>query len=517
MPKQSKPKAASRSHRNESWAFVRVSSREQQQEGFSLEVQEDSIRAAANREGTSIDRVFRVAETATTAEARTAFKAMVQEAKKSARSGILDAIYFDRVDRALRNYEDLATTEQLDKEFGIRVRIVTPDIDTSTPQGSLMLGIMASVAKYETEARRENIRSSQRKRVEHGLFPGHASYGYENYGESQRRLIRVQLEEAANVRLIFELYETGKFTVRSLIGELWRRSVRYTQRTPRFGHSKLHRILTDRSYLGEVFYRGEWHPGTQPPLVELRSFERVQRLLGNRVYHHHETTYGHKLITCGHCGLNIVGEPKRKTLADGSEREYVYYRCTAVASKSHPTVRLTERELDRQVTAIFDSLHVGDAEVIGWFRETLQDLAGDRESRQRHQRRTLERQLSRLDEKKSGLVRLHLDGRIDEDQYDRLQEELRAEERVALQRLEELSHQGFEDADLVVATFELSQALAQRWDAADVAARRQLLQILASNWLLEGRTLVPDLRKPFDLLSSGLMTAGVGNGRGERI
>ena len=114
-------------------------------------------------------------------------------------------------------------------------------------------------------------------------------------------------------------------------------------------------------------------------------------------------------------------------------------------------------------------------------------------------------------------MRLRLDGRIDDGQYDQLQEELRAEEQATVARLEELTHQGSEDADLVVATFELSQALAERRDAADVAARRQLLQILASNWILEGRTLVPDLRTPFDILSNGLLTAEVGGGRGEKI
>lgn len=513
MPKVNKS-TASGSRTGESWAFVRVSTREQQQEGFSLEVQEESIRAAAKRDGTETHRVFRVAETASTAQARIAFKAMVQEAAKAARKGTLSTIYFDRVDRALRNFEDLATTEKLHREFGIRVRIVTPEIDTSTPHGSFLIGVMASIAKYETEARKETIRSSQRKRVEHGLFPGHAVHGFENYSEGKRRLIRLHPERSANVRLIFELFETGKFTVRSLIAELWKRGVRYTEASPRYSHSKLHRILTDRSYLGEVSYQGAWHPGTHPALVDKRTFDRVQRLLGNRVYLHHETTYGHKLITCGYCGRCIVGEPKERQLADGTTREYVYYCCSNYRTEGHPGIRLTEAQLNEQVASLFESLRVGDEELIGWFRETLRDLASDREADQRHQRRRLEAQLTRLDEKKAGLVRLHLDGRIDESQFLQLQDELREDERTALQRLEELCHRGSEDAELAVATFELSQRLTQRWDAADVASRRQILQILASNWVLEGRTLLPDLRKPFDLLSSGLIAAGVEDGSG---
>lgn len=193
----------SRGSGRECWAFVRVSSREQDQEGFSLKSQETRIRAAASRDGNSITRIIKAAETATTSEARAVFQQMVREAERAARSGQLEGLYFDRPDRAFRNFEDLATVEKLHKNSGIRVRFVTPDIDTSTAAGSLMLGVLASVAKFETSGRVDYVKACQRKRVESGLFVGHAPYGYENYRDGGRGLIRVHPEEAATVRLIF--------------------------------------------------------------------------------------------------------------------------------------------------------------------------------------------------------------------------------------------------------------------------------------------------------------------------
>jgi len=70
-------------------------------------------------------------------------------------------------------------------------------------------------------------------------------------------------------------------------------------------------------------------------------------------------------------------------------------------------------------------------------------------------------------------------------------------------RVEALGRQQSEQADLAVRVFELSQGLAERWDTADVAEKRRLLEIPRLNWTLDGASLVGDLRKPFAVLAAG--------------
>ena len=65
-------------------ALARVSSREQQREGFSLEVQEDALSGYARREGGEIVKLFRIAETATRPDERRTFKELLAYAKKNA-------------------------------------------------------------------------------------------------------------------------------------------------------------------------------------------------------------------------------------------------------------------------------------------------------------------------------------------------------------------------------------------------------------------------------------------------
>jgi len=71
-----------------------------------------------------------------------------------------------------------------------------------------------------------------------------------------------------------------------------------------------------------------------------------------------------------------------------------------------------------------------------------------------------------------------------------------------------------EQADLALRTFELSQSMTEKWLTADSAEKRKLVEIVVLNFSLEGESLVPTVRKPFDMLVEGLK---VPSSRGDRI
>lgn len=159
-------------------------------------------------------------------------------------------------------------------------------------------------------------------------------------------------------------------TLDLLTTALLKEGITYAPSKPEVGRSKLYTILTDRSYLGEIKHKGQWHPGTHEPLVDRATWDRVQFLLGQKIYRSHEMTYAGELIVCGHCGHPITGELKAKKTKSG-DREYVYFRCTKYHKGDHPRIRLTEAELDVQMLALFDKLRVEDDEFRNTFREEL--------------------------------------------------------------------------------------------------------------------------------------------------
>ena len=81
-------------------------------------------------------------------------------------------------------------------------------------------------------------------------------------------------------------------------------------------------------------------------------------------------------------------------------------------------------------------------------------------------------------------------------------------------QLDVLDRSHDETADLAMKVFELSQTLKQQWLTADYAAKRRLLEIVFLNCRLDDVTLVPTMRKPFDVLAEGLISE---KSRGERI
>ena len=80
--------------------------------------------------------------------------------------------------------------------------------------------------------------------------------------------------------------------------------------------------------------------------------------------------------------------------------------------------------------------------------------------------------------------------------------------------MEAASRSRHETIDLAICAFELSQDLQAKWFAADVAAKRRILEIVCLNWTLDGVTLVPQMRKPFDVVVEGLQKK---DSRGDRI
>jgi site-specific DNA recombinase len=68
-----------------------------------------------------------------------------------------------------------------------------------------------------------------------------------------------------------------------------------------------------------------------------------------------------------------------------------------------------------------------------------------------------------------------------------------------------------ENAALAPEVFELSQTLRQKWLTADYAEKRKILEIVWLNCSLVDATLVPVIRKPFDVLVEGLVSKESGS------
>jgi DNA invertase Pin-like site-specific DNA recombinase len=136
--------------------YARVSSA-----GQSLEVQEELLRAAG------CDKVFAEKQSGTSTRGREALAAALEFVREG------DTFVVARLDRLARSVVDLhQLIERLTaKGCGLRVT-QQAGIDTTTSAGKLTLAVLAAVAEFETEIRKERQRDGIAKAKERGVYTG---------------------------------------------------------------------------------------------------------------------------------------------------------------------------------------------------------------------------------------------------------------------------------------------------------------------------------------------------------
>jgi DNA invertase Pin-like site-specific DNA recombinase len=135
--------------------YARVSS-----VGQSLDVQLAALKEAGCEE------VFAEKESGTSAK-----RQALQDALKFARKG--DTLVVTRLDRLARSAGDLhAIVSQLSRE-GVGFRCLQQSgVDTTTSTGKLLLGMLAAIAEFETDIRRERQREGIERAKAAGAYKG---------------------------------------------------------------------------------------------------------------------------------------------------------------------------------------------------------------------------------------------------------------------------------------------------------------------------------------------------------
>ena len=478
---------------NQYVALARVSSREQEREGFSLDVQEDALHRYAQRNHGKIIKFYRIAETASKHTERKTFKELLAYCKKNAHK--LDGVLFYKVDRAARNLFDYVELERLEVEHHVPVVYVAQPTE-NTPAGRMQRRILANMASFYTEQQSLDVKEGHQRRVDSGLFPCKAPFGYKNIRIDGRSLVEVDDDAAQKVRRIYELYSRSGETLDGVSRKLKAQGIYYSSTQIEFTRSKIHKILRDRSYIGEIFYNGSWYEGKQQPIVDRALFERVQVALGVKTYQGHETVYGSGMVKCAHCGRPVVAEVKIKKTKSGN-KEYRYYRCSQYNKGDHPKIRISESKLDKQIIELFRQIKIDDPKIHDWIVKIIQLKTESMQSESEKQLDDIIQQHKLIARQRDRLLNMRIEGEIDREIFATKDQELRDKQAHFRMLIDSRDRNKSEYTEIVLKTFELSQELENKWENADVAEKRQ---ILCLNYSLSDVNLVMTIRKLFDIL-----------------
>jgi site-specific DNA recombinase len=354
--------------------YARVSSKEQEKEGYSIPAQLKLLKDYAATEGFTVAQEYVDVETAKLT-GRTAFGEMVAwlRAHPDVR-----AILVEKTDRLYRNLKDWVTIDELDAEIHFPKEGVVLSRESRSSE-KFMHGIKVLMAKNYIDNLSEEARKGQQEKAEQGIWPTKTPLGYLNVtGPDGRKVIAVDAKNAPFIAKIFELYATGQFALRELAKTMRSKGFVY----PRSGNpipvSTLQTILRNRLYTGWFEWNGTIYQGKHEPLVSVELWERVQGMLdGRSASKHRRMSHDFAfsgLIACAQCGCSVVGEIKKQ--------KYIYYHCTGYADKCRgepATCRrkyVREEVLEQQFTAMLGRLRF-DGEVLEWVRQALQASHAD--------------------------------------------------------------------------------------------------------------------------------------------
>jgi site-specific DNA recombinase len=303
-----------------------------------------------------------------------------------------------RVDRLSRSVRGLAQLlEQLD-EAGVLFRSASEPFDTSSSAGRMMVQMLGVFAEFERGTIVERVISGMERKAARGEWTGGAiPFGYRI--DCERRFLEPEPSEAPVVAEIFTRYAKRLEGSAALARWLSARGYRTRQRRPFHPHAVL-TILRNRAYLGEIFYRGHYHPALHPPLVEPDLFARAGEILAARgedvsLRRSNRADYlltG--LVRCARCGKRYIGASA--TSKAGRYRYYVCFSRQRFGRQTCDADSLPAEELEQAILAQLVSVLEQEPLVRQAITEAFAELDSERPKRQAELGR-VEAELRKLD------------------------------------------------------------------------------------------------------------------------
>ncbi len=478
--------------------YARVSSKEQEKEGFSIPAQLKLLREYAATQGLTVKVEYVDVETAKQT-GRSAFGEMVAYLKEHPDIRVM---LVEKTDRLYRNLKDWVTVDELEVEIHFPKEGVVLSRDSRSSE-KFMHGIKVLMAKNYIDNLSEEARKGMQEKAEQGIWPTKSPLGYRNVaGPDGKKIISIDPEVAPIVLKLFEWYATGKYALKEVAQKARDAGFIYRRTGASVPVSAVHSILRNRLYTGQFEWNGRLIQGRHQPLVSLELWERVQGVLDGRNVSKakrgkHDFAFA-GLIACAKCGCSVVGEVKKQ--------RYVYYHCTGYVDKCQGNPAYCRRKyvreevLEQKFTELLGRLRFDD-EVLEWVRESLHASNADERREHGEAIRRLQGEHKRLGDRINAMYLDKLDGRVDGAFFDKMSAQWRDEQNRCLREIvrHETAEQSYMDEGVQI--LELARNAQKLFKQQQPREKRRLLNFVLSNCSWEDGEVIASFRQPFDLLA----------------
>ncbi|MFC5703072.1 recombinase family protein [Cohnella faecalis] len=333
--------------------YIRVSTTEQAELGYSIVAQEQALRQYCEATNKVVYEVYcDRGITGTSIEKRFALKRLLNDAKK----GLFQEVLVWKVNRMARvNLDLLKIVDELSRhDVGFR-SITESHVDTTTKHGVFNLHMMGAFSELDRNTILENAQMGLKQRARTGKHNTRAPLGYQVAilslsGRKRNTRIEVVPEEAAIVRRIFEQFASGR-GLRSIANSLNRDGHR-TKKGNAFTICAVGDILDNAFYVGKIIYLKylDWNKkrrkgkntnpiiadGQHDPIISEELWDKVRFLRQQKSVVSEKRFHGDLLLTgllrCPVCGSAMTGSRTNNKDKHGNLITRFYYSCSKMRS-----------------------------------------------------------------------------------------------------------------------------------------------------------------------------------------
>ncbi|OGS07818.1 MAG: hypothetical protein A2270_01100 [Elusimicrobia bacterium RIFOXYA12_FULL_51_18] len=469
--------------------YVRVSSKEQAEEGYSIESQQQFLRQYALEKGLSIVKEFVESESAKV-KGRPIFNEMVSFIKRQKQ---VKTILCEKTDRLYRNFTDHVALD-IDQQ-GLTVILAkegeTLSKDSKSHQ-KLVHGLKVLLAKNYTDNLSEESIKGLLEKARQGEYPQQAPTGYINNTETKR--IEVDRARAPFVRKMFEYYSSGEHSLEKA-KELLRKEGLTSRTGKPLSKSQVDWMLKNPIYYGDFRWRGVLYKGIHEPIISKELFDRVQRQfqsLNRPKYRKHDFAYS-GLLTCAKCGCGVTAEIKKG--------KYIYYHCTGFKGKCS-SAYISQEDLEKQFASIVKRTTISDKH-LNWYKEALLESHEDEKEYHNEVVAKLTQEIAQLQDWTDKAYQDKLRGVINEQYWLKVSTEWANSQTIAIETLKKHQNANKNYLETGIRILEWSNKAYSMFKVRKSHEKRELLNTVLSNCTLDGKSVVPTYKKPFDILVKG--------------
>lgn len=305
--------------------YIRVSTANQAEEGYSIDEQKDKLTSYCDIKDWNIYDIYTDGGFSGSNTERPALEQLIRDAERKK----FDTVLVYKLDRLSRSQKDtLFLIEDVFIKNGIEFLSLQENFDTSTPFGKAMIGLLSVFAQLEREQIKERMQLGKLGRAKAGksMMWGRTSYGYDYQKETGS--LTINPAQSLVVKYIFERYLEGRSItkLRDDLNEKYPKEISWNYRAVRG-------ILSNPVYCGYNQYKGQLFPGDHESIISEDVYKRTQEELKLRQRDAAEKTNPRPfqakymlsgLVQCGYCGapLKLLMGMVRK---DGTR--FIRYEC----------------------------------------------------------------------------------------------------------------------------------------------------------------------------------------------